>query len=311
MPPLCGGSVATSAERGRSGGRRRPCEPMQIISLRTRSFRSWKVAEGRSKEATERLRKLESLEQLRAAGCRPDTARSVTGWSRATCHRWRKRYRQRGGRGLESKSRRPHRLSTARWTPADEAAVRRRREKSPFFGKRRPGGRTRQAGADRPHDRLSRRQDAQGVQGRLPDGQVHDGTGILAGYRRPCEAVPGGRHRGPAGPAPVDPGRRRQRIPRRVRGRRRGSRHPAVRPAPEKPQAERGRGTGERPLQGRVLEPVWPRVQGPGGAGRAGRLSALLQLHEAALCPGNDDPDGVPSAMRITETLSLICGNPR
>ncbi len=77
---------------------------MKIISLRTRSFHSWKVAEGLSKEATERLRKLESFEQLRAAGCRPDTARSVIGWSRATCHRWRKRYRQRGVRGLESKS---------------------------------------------------------------------------------------------------------------------------------------------------------------------------------------------------------------
>ena len=110
MPPLCGGSVATSAERGRAGGRRLPCEyapgmrrgagsvilvvypktdgdePMKMISPRTRSFRSWKVAEGRSKEATERLRKLESLEQLRAEGCRPDPARSGIGWSRATCH---------------------------------------------------------------------------------------------------------------------------------------------------------------------------------------------------------------------------------
>ena len=110
---------------------------MKIISLRTRSYRSWKVAEGLSKEATERLGKLESYQKLRAEGCRPATALSVIGWSRATYYRWRKRYWRRGVRGLESKSRRPHRVSTARWTPADEAAVRRMREKYPFFGKRR------------------------------------------------------------------------------------------------------------------------------------------------------------------------------
>ncbi len=110
---------------------------MKIISPRTRSCRSWKVAEGLSKEAAERLRKLECFEKLLAEGCRLDTALSVIGWSRATCYRWRKRDQQQGVRGLESKSRRPHRVSTARWTPADEAAVRRMREKYPFFGKRR------------------------------------------------------------------------------------------------------------------------------------------------------------------------------
>ena len=75
---------------------------MQIISPGTHSFRSWTVAEGLSKEATERLGKLESFEKLRAEGCRSATALDVLGWSRATC------YRQRGVRGLESKSRRPH-----------------------------------------------------------------------------------------------------------------------------------------------------------------------------------------------------------
>ncbi len=71
---------------------------MQIISPGTHSFRSWKVAEGLSKEAAERLGKLESFEKLRAEGCRPATVLSVLGWPRATCCRWRKRYRRRGHR---------------------------------------------------------------------------------------------------------------------------------------------------------------------------------------------------------------------
>ncbi len=287
---------------------------MKMISPRTRSFRSWKVAEGRSKEATERLRKLESLEQLRAEGCRPDTTRSVIGWSRATCHRWRKRYRQRGGRGRESKSRRPHRVSTARWTPADEAAVRRMREKSPFFGKRRlrvmlerdgrhrsasPIGRSRKKRVNR-----NRVKPCRFCRGRVKPRQRRDfRTGHAKRFREAViEDLPS-----PLQSIQVDGGSECRAgfedagealgIPRFVRP----------------PKSPRLNGVVERANDRSRVEfwsPYCSEFKVREAQARAGRLSALLQLHEAALCPGNDDPDGVPSAMRITETLSLIGGEP-
>ena len=221
-----------------------------------------------------------------------------------------------GSAGTGIESRRPRPVSPVRWTPADEAAVRKMREQYPCFGKRRlyvmpahegrhlpestvehtlekpvglgihrrahpgetggpepcqalqllpqthpdsetpelpyrpcaaldtgrPGNRARQGSADRPHDALPRRQDAQGMPNRLPERQVHGDPGVLPGYRWQCRTLPGRRHRGHAMPAPVDPGRWRPRVPCRIRRGLPVPGYPAVCPAPKKPPAERGRG---------------------------------------------------------------------
>lgn len=75
---------------------------MQIKSLRIKSYRSWRIDDKASPEAMERLEKLERHDKLRQAGCPPDLALEVTGWSRATFYRWRKRHLVHGTRGLET-----------------------------------------------------------------------------------------------------------------------------------------------------------------------------------------------------------------
>jgi len=112
---------------------------MRIESLRVKSYRSWKVDEVSGPVAREQLRRLELFEELRAEGCSEALSLKVTGWSRATCHRWRKRYREHGMRALESRSKRPKRCRRRRWTRDDEAQVLGLRDKQPLWGKRRIG----------------------------------------------------------------------------------------------------------------------------------------------------------------------------
>jgi len=112
---------------------------MQIESLRIQSYRSWKVDEVSGPEARERLGRLELFAELRAAGCAEALCLKTIGWSRATYFRWQKRYREGGVRALQSRSRRPKRCRSRRWTAADEALVLAKRDERPLWGKRKIG----------------------------------------------------------------------------------------------------------------------------------------------------------------------------
>jgi len=112
---------------------------MQIESMRVISHRSWRVDEVSGAAASERLRRLELFAELRAAGCDEALCLKTIGWSRATYHRWHKRYREDGVRGLRSRSRRPKRLRRRCQTAADEALVLAKRDARPLWGKRKIG----------------------------------------------------------------------------------------------------------------------------------------------------------------------------
>ncbi len=110
---------------------------MQIQSLRIKSYRSFRIDDTTPAEAFERLRKIETYQELRAEGCSEATALRAIGWSRPAYFRWQARYRADGVKGLAAKSRRPRRVNPARWTRAQEWAVWRMRKRYPFMGKRR------------------------------------------------------------------------------------------------------------------------------------------------------------------------------
>jgi len=112
---------------------------MQIESLRVKSYRSWKVDKVSGAEARERLWRLERFAELRAAGCDEALCLKMIRWSRATYHRWNKRYREDGVRGLRSRSRRPKRVRRRCWTAADERLVLAKRHERPLWGKRKIG----------------------------------------------------------------------------------------------------------------------------------------------------------------------------
>ena len=78
---------------------------MQIEYPRVKSHPSLKVNDTLPAEARECLRRLELFRTLRGEGCSEAIVLAAIGWSRATLHRWRKRYRADGPSGLCAKSR--------------------------------------------------------------------------------------------------------------------------------------------------------------------------------------------------------------
>ena len=106
---------------------------MPIQSPRVKSHRGFQVNDTLPAEARERLRRLELFQTLRGEGCSKARTPAAVGWSRATLHRWRKRYRT---DGLCAKSRRSRRVPPPRWSAAEERKVWAPRRDFPFMGKR-------------------------------------------------------------------------------------------------------------------------------------------------------------------------------
>ena len=88
-----------------------------------------------SLEAKGRLKTLVAWEALREAGWKVERACKRLGMSRATLYRWRKRWKEKGNRGLDEYSRRPKRLRTVSWSVELIEAVRELREQYPRWGK--------------------------------------------------------------------------------------------------------------------------------------------------------------------------------
>ena len=104
-------------------------------------------------------------------------------------------------------------------------------------------------------------------------------------------------------------GRWRQRVPRRVRGRRPSAEPPPGRPAPKKPSTQRRRRNGKRQLTNRVLEPLRRQPHRQKRQPRTGRIPALLQPRTAPLRTGLDDPYGILSpkqASRIRPVSDVV-----
>ena len=110
--------------------------PMQIKSLRIKSYRSWRIDDTTSAEALGRLKQLEWVERLRGEGCSEATSLAVVGWSRATYYRWLRRYREDGLKGLESGTRAPRRRRICHWTKQQAQQVLHLRKRYPLWGKR-------------------------------------------------------------------------------------------------------------------------------------------------------------------------------
>lgn len=88
-----------------------------------------------SAEARERLRFLSCWQALRGRGLPGLEASQALGLARATLYRWQKRLREWGPKGLEDRSRRPHRRRQPTWRPELAQAVLRLREQFPRWGK--------------------------------------------------------------------------------------------------------------------------------------------------------------------------------
>ena len=108
---------------------------MRIKSLRTKSYRSFRIDDTTPADAFDRLRRIETYQALRAEGCSQATSLRAVDWSRATCFRWLKHYRNEGLRGLAEKSRRPRRIQKPRWTRTSERRGWAMRHRFPFMGK--------------------------------------------------------------------------------------------------------------------------------------------------------------------------------
>ena len=109
---------------------------MNIESMRTRSYRSFKVDDAElSEQARGRLLAIRRFEALRAAGCAEQAALEEIGVSRRTVFRWKAALAARGQRGLEPESTRPRRVRRPSYRPGDAKAVMDLRRKHPFMGK--------------------------------------------------------------------------------------------------------------------------------------------------------------------------------
>ena len=109
---------------------------MKIESMRTRSYRSFKVDDADlPAEARERLSAIRRYDELRAAGCAAPAASREIGVSRRTMCRWKAALAACGQRGLAPKSTRPRRVRRRSYKPSDAKAVLDLRRKHPFMGK--------------------------------------------------------------------------------------------------------------------------------------------------------------------------------
>lgn len=88
-----------------------------------------------SKTAEDRLRWLNAWDALQQQGLSSTEASARLGIARATLYRWKLRLEREGPRGLEPRSRRPHRVRRPAWPPELIEAVRTWRERFPRWGK--------------------------------------------------------------------------------------------------------------------------------------------------------------------------------
>jgi len=88
-----------------------------------------------SPKAQERLRLLSCWQALRSQGLTSTEASYVLGLARPTLYRWRRRLQGDGPRGLEARSRRPHRRRQPTWRPELAQVVLGLRERYPRWGK--------------------------------------------------------------------------------------------------------------------------------------------------------------------------------
>lgn len=109
---------------------------MRIISL-PKEF--YYVAKHRSvaisAAADGRMQKLNLWKVLKQKGISDQEAIELLRVSRATLYRWKKRLREKGPRGLEEKSRRPHRIRKPAWSNDLVSEVLALREEYPSWGK--------------------------------------------------------------------------------------------------------------------------------------------------------------------------------
>ena len=153
-------------------------------------------------------------------------------------------------------------------------------------------------------DHLSVSLDPQGVPGRLPVGK-HMVTRVYSratarNAQRFLQAV----IEGPALPPPFRPGRRRLRVPGRVRASLPATRHPSVCPASPTTAVQWLRRTSQRQRPRRVLEPLHRRTHRRRSRRCPHRIPTLLQPPPTSPNPGHEDAHGVPCHMEghLTES---------
>jgi putative transposase len=88
-----------------------------------------------SAAADEKMQKLKLWEVLKQKGIKDPQVCQLLRVSRPTLYRWRSRLRQKGPKGLEEKSRRPHRIRRPGWSTELVEAVLAMREEYPSWGK--------------------------------------------------------------------------------------------------------------------------------------------------------------------------------
>jgi putative transposase len=88
-----------------------------------------------SAAADEKMQKLKLWEVLKQKGIKDPQVSQLLRVSRPTLYRWRSRLRQKGPKGLEEKSRRPHRIRRPGWSTELVEAVLAMRETYPSWGK--------------------------------------------------------------------------------------------------------------------------------------------------------------------------------
>ncbi len=88
-----------------------------------------------SAQAEQRLRDLRRWRKLRASGFTATEAAALLELPRSTLYRLDRRYRADGARGLEPRSRQPHRRRQPTWSAGLMEAVRQQRERPPCYGK--------------------------------------------------------------------------------------------------------------------------------------------------------------------------------
>jgi len=109
---------------------------MQIKSLRIKSYRSWKVNDiALSEIARDRLRKIQTFDQLRSEGCSEKTALNAIQISRPTIFRWKNKINIDGPKGLEPGNTVPKNTRVATWSRELEFQVYSLRKINPCYGK--------------------------------------------------------------------------------------------------------------------------------------------------------------------------------
>ncbi len=108
---------------------------MQIKSLRSQSYNSWRINTNATPIAQARLHKIELYQTLRKEGCSEKTALQAIATSRTTYYRWLKAYQEKGLNGLNPGSHVPKRCRTPQWSKQLEQLVKQLRLRYPLWGK--------------------------------------------------------------------------------------------------------------------------------------------------------------------------------